>query len=89
MNTKEEVHQKLADIVEPYLAFSGELPPTLKEEIEEALLPLESEVIPIPPRATTLVMFYRFPTDEKAMFRRVEMVSSIPQPTVSITVSER
>ncbi len=89
MNTKEEVHQKLMDIVGPYLQFSGEIPPCVKEEIEEAMLPLESSVTPIHPHATTLYMAYRFPTDEKATFRRVKMMSCMPPPTVSITVKER
>jgi hypothetical protein len=72
MNTKEEVHQKLRNILDPFI-IAGEFPPNLKEEIESAMLPIECEVIPIPPRARTLEMFYRFPTDEKATFRRIEV----------------
>ena len=71
MRTKEEVHQKLTELVEPYL-FEDALHPKLKDEIEEALLPLESMAIPPPPYGP-IVLFYRFPTDEGGTFRRVEI----------------
>lgn len=71
MKTKEEVHQKLTDILEPYL-FEEVLSPSLKEDIEQALLPLESRVNPISPHGP-VIMFYRFPADEQGTFRRVEV----------------
>ena len=72
MTTKAEVHQKLTDILEPYL-FEEVLSPNLKEEIEQSLLPLESRVNPISPYGPVIV-WYRFPTDEKATFRCVEVM---------------
>lgn len=71
VKTKEEVHQKLTELIEPHL-FGTVLPPSLKEEIEQALQPLESKVNPISPYGPVIV-FYRFPTDEKATFRRIEV----------------
>lgn len=73
MKTKKEVHQKLTELLEPYL-FEKELSPKIKEEIEQALLPLECKVTPIAPKSRLLEMFYRFPTDETCTFRRVEVL---------------
>ena len=73
MNTKEEVHQELREILEPYM-FGGEFPPNLKKVIEQALWPIECSVTPLPPRARTLELYYRFPTDEINTFRRVEVL---------------
>jgi len=71
VKTKEEVHQKLTELLEPYL-FEKVLSPSLKEEIEQALQPLEIRVNPISPHGP-VIMWYRFPTDEKATFRRLEV----------------
>lgn len=71
VKTKEEVHQKLTELVEPHL-FGTVLPPSLKEEIEQALQPLESRVNPISPYGPVIV-FYRFPTDAEDAFRRMEI----------------
>jgi len=72
MKTKKEVHQKLTELLEPYM-FEEVLSPKLKDEIEQALLPLESQVNPISPHGP-VILFYRFPTDEEATFRRVEVL---------------
>ena len=72
MNTKKEVHQRLTELLKPYL-FEKTLSPHLKEIIERELRHLEARVNPISPRGP-VILFYRFPNDEKGTFRRVEVL---------------
>lgn len=71
MNLKKVVHQKIEEILEPFI-HEKVLSPSLKEKIEKSLLPLDSVVDPISPYGP-VVVFYRLPTDKKGTYRRVEV----------------
>lgn len=74
MKTQKDVHQIIYDIIEPY-KFEQTWSPSIKEEIEQALSPLESRVVVDPTRTldSKVEIFYRLPTDEPATFRRIEI----------------
>ena len=74
MKTKEEVHQIINDIIEPYI-FESTWSPNIKAQIEEALSPLECRVFVEPTYTldSKVEIFYRLPTDEPATFRRIEI----------------
>jgi len=72
--TQEEVHQIIYDIIEPY-TFEQTWSPSIKEEIEQALSPLESRVVVDPTHIldSKVHIYYRLPTDEPVTFRHAEI----------------
>lgn len=72
--TKEEVHQIISEIIDPY-RFEAAWSPSIKEEIEQALSPLECRVFvkPTSPLNSKVEIFYKLPDDEPATFRHIEI----------------